>query len=209
MTDMTNLAHFYINGTWVSPSAGARTMPVIDPSTEQAFATVARGAAADAEAAIMAARAAFMDWTATPFSQRLALMQRIRAAYAARQDEIAAAISLEMGAALSFATEAQAWAGIAHIDATIEAAERFVWEEMRGDTMIIREGIGVVGLITPWNWPMNQITCKVMPALAAGCTMILKPSEIAPLSGMIWAEIMAEAGTVASWKPLPPEFNTT
>ena len=195
MTDMTNLGQFYINGAWVAPSADAGSMPVIDPATEAAFATVALGTAADAQAAIHAARAAFMGWTSTPFSQRLALMRRIRALYAARQDEIAAAISLEMGAPMSFATEAQAWAGIAHIDATIEAAERFVWEEMRGQTMIIREGIGVVGLITPWNWPMNQITCKVMPALAAGCTMILKPSEIAPLSGMIWAEIMHAAGT--------------
>ncbi len=197
MTDMTNLGHFYINGAWVAPAPGAGSMPVIDPATEESFATVALGTAADAEAAILAARAAFMEWSTTPFATRLALMKRIRDLYAARQDEIATAISLEMGAPISFATEAQAWAGIAHIDATIEAAERFVWEEMRGSTMIIREGIGVCTLITPWNWPMNQITCKVMPALAAGCTMILKPSEIAPLSGMIWAEIMHAAGTPA------------
>ena len=197
MTDMTNLAHFYINGAWVAPAPGAGSMPVIDPATEESFATVALGTAADAEAAILAARAAFMEWSTTPFATRLALMKRIRDLYVARQDEIATAISLEMGAPISFATEAQAWAGIAHIDATIEAAERFVWEEMRGSTMIIREGIGVCTLITPWNWPMNQITCKVMPALAAGCTMILKPSEIAPLSGMIWAEIMHAAGTPA------------
>ena len=136
MTDMTNLGRFYINGSWVAPSVGAGSMPVIDPSTESAFATVALGTTADAEAAILAARAAFMGWTSTSFATRLALMQRIRALYAARQDEIAAAISLEMGAALSFAIEAQAWAGIAHIDATIEAAERFVWEERRGNTLI-------------------------------------------------------------------------
>jgi aldehyde dehydrogenase (NAD+) len=189
------LRQFYIDGAWCDPAPGALTLPVENPATEQAVGEVALGTVADAEAAILAARRAFAGWTAVPVAERIALLRRIAEIYKERSEEIARAISTEMGAPMSFAREAQAWAGIAHIEATLEAAERFHWEEFRSNSLIIREGIGVCGLITPWNWPMNQIACKVAPALVAGCTMVLKPSEIAPLSGLVWAEIMHEAGT--------------
>jgi len=192
---MDNLGRFYIGGAWVDPLPGATSMPVINPATEASVGQVALGTVADAERAILAARGAFAGWSAVPAAERLALVRRIAAEYTARQDAIARAITLEMGAPLSFSVSAQVWAGIAHIEATITAAEQFVWEKLRGDTLIIREAIGVCGLITPWNWPMNQIACKVAPALIAGCTVVLKPSEIAPLSGIIWAEIMQAAGT--------------
>jgi aldehyde dehydrogenase (NAD+) len=191
------LGQFLIGGAWVDPAPGAGRMAVENPATEESLGHLALGTAADAEAAVAAARAAFAGWSAVPAAGRIALLGRIADIYRARSEEIAQAISAEMGAPLSFAREAQAWAGIAHIEATIEAAERFPWEEYRSHSLIIREGIGVCALITPWNWPMNQIACKVGPALVAGCTMVLKPSEIAPLSGLIWAEIMVEAGTPA------------
>ena len=190
-----NLAKFYINGQWVKPGQGAVTMPVVDPATEEGFAMVALGTAADAARAIEAARAAFGDWCTAPASERIALLKRVGVLYKERSEEIAKAISFEMGCTMSFAREAQAWSGIAHIEATIEAGEKYKWEHWRGKTRIMHEGIGVCGLITPWNWPMNQIACKVAPAIIAGCTMVLKPSEIAPLSGIIFAEIMHEAGT--------------
>jgi aldehyde dehydrogenase (NAD+) len=195
MSATDRLGQFYIDGGWVAPLPGAGSAELIDPATGRGYATLAHGTVADAERAIKAAHAAFPSWSAVPFAERLALLKRILELYDARSEEIAQAISQEMGAPITFAREAQVWAGSAHIGATIEAAERFHWEERRGETLLIREGIGVCGLITPWNWPMNQITCKVAPALVAGCTMVLKPSEIAPLSGLIWAEIMHEAGT--------------
>jgi aldehyde dehydrogenase (NAD+) len=191
------LGQFHIGGAWVAPLPGAGTMPVENPATEATLGTLALGTLADADVAVAAARRAFPAWSATPVGARIDLLRRIAALYRARSEEIAQAISAEMGAPIGFAREAQAWAGIAHLEATITAAERFVWEEYRSNSLIIREGIGVCGLITPWNWPMNQIVCKVAPAIAAGCTMVLKPSEIAPLSGLIWAEIMEEAGTPA------------
>jgi aldehyde dehydrogenase (NAD+) len=197
MSALERLGQFYINGAWVAPGPGGSTMPLENPANEAVIGTLALGSVADAERAILGARAAFAGWTVTPVAERIALLRRIMEIYEARSEEIAQAISAEMGAPLSFAREAQAWAGVAHIGATLEAAERFVWEEHRSNSQIVREGIGVVALITPWNWPMNQITCKVAPALVAGCTMVLKPSEIAPLSGLIWAEIMDEAGTPA------------
>jgi aldehyde dehydrogenase (NAD+) len=195
MSVYERLTQFHIGGAWVAPEAGAGSADLIDPATGQAYATLALGTVADAERAISAAHGAFSGWSATPFSERLALLKRILELYDARAEEIAQAICQEMGSPITFARESQVWAGSAHLGATIEAAERFHWEERRGTTRIIREGIGVCGLITPWNWPMNQISCKVAPALVAGCTMVLKPSEIAPLSGLIWAEIMDEAGT--------------
>jgi aldehyde dehydrogenase (NAD+) len=189
------LSQFYIDGAWHDPAPGAGSMPVENPATEENVGLLALGTAADADAAIMAARRAFADWTATPVAERIALLRRIANLYRERTEDIARAISTEMGAPMTFAREAQVWAGIAHIEATIDAAERFVWEEHRSNSLIVREGIGVCGLITPWNWPMNQIACKVAPALVAGCTMVLKPSEIAPLSALVWAEIMHDAGT--------------
>jgi aldehyde dehydrogenase (NAD+) len=188
-----HLSQFYINGAWVAP-LGRTTLGVENPATEEIVAEVALGSAADVDAAVAAARAAFLPWTATPPAERIALLKRILEIYNAREEDFVAAISLEMGAPLEFARSAQFWAGQVHTESTIAAAEAFHWEEVRGTTRIIREGIGVCALITPWNWPMNQIACKVAPAIVAGCTMVLKPSEIAPLSGALFAEVMHEAG---------------
>lgn len=170
---------------------------MINPDTEASVAQVAIGTQKDAQRAIAAARAAFPVFSATSKAERVALLRRIRDAYEARMDDIAAAITAEMGAPSSMALSDQAGSGLGHIEATIEALERFEFEEKRGSTLIVREAIGVAGLITPWNWPMNQIACKVAPAIATGCTAVLKPSEIAPLSGILFAEIMHEAGVPA------------
>jgi aldehyde dehydrogenase (NAD+) len=188
-----HLSEFYIGGAWVAP-LGRATMGVENPATEEIVADVALGSPADVDRAVAAARAAFLDYTTTPVAERIALLRRILEVYNAREDDFVEAMSTEMGAPLSWARSAQFWAGQVHIESTIAAAERFHWEEMRGTTRIIREGIGVCALITPWNWPMNQIACKVAPAIVAGCTMALKPSEIAPLSGALFAEVMHEAG---------------
>lgn len=185
---------FFIDGAWVDPLPGAARIEVIDPASEEVAAEISGGTAADADRAVAAARAAFPAFAATPVAERIALLGRIHEVYLARAEDIAEAVTTEMGAPLSFAREAQVWAGDVHLAATIEMAGKFHWEDMRGSTMLIREGIGVVGMITPWNWPLNQIVCKVAPAIAAGCTMVLKPSEIAPLSGLIFAEVMEAAG---------------
>jgi aldehyde dehydrogenase (NAD+) len=190
---MKNATRFYINGAWVEP-LGTATLAVINPATEQPFATIAMGSAADAARAIGAARAAFPAFSQTTKAYRLGLLQKILALYNERAEEIAQVVSDEMGAPLQFARDAQVWAGRAHLEAAIEALKSFEFEEQRGNTRVIREAIGVVGLITPWNWPLNQIVTKVAPALAAGCTMVLKPSEIAPLDGIIFAEIVHAAG---------------
>ena len=190
---MKNATRFYINGAWVEPLSAA-TLEVINPATEKAFATIAMGNTADAARAISAARAAFPAFSQTSKAYRLALLKKILAIYNERAEDLAQAVSDEMGAPIPFARSAQVWAGRAHLEAAIAALEKFEFEEQRGTTRIIREGIGVVGLITPWNWPLNQIVTKVAPAIAAGCTMILKPSEIAPLTGIIFAEIMHAAG---------------
>jgi aldehyde dehydrogenase (NAD+) len=191
-----NLLKFYINGEWVAPLSGER-MGVENPATEEIVAQVAMGSEADADRAILAARAAFADWTVTPVAERIALVQRILDEYNPPPEDFAQAMSTEMGAPITWARDVQVWAGRVHFEATIEAGRSFHWEEMRGSTMLVREGIGVCGLITPWNWPMNQIACKVAPALIAGCTMVLKPSEIAPLSGILFAEICHKAGMPA------------
>ena len=188
-----NMQKFYINGKWVEPISKNR-MGVENPATEEIVAQLALGNEADADAAIMAARAAFGAYTVWPVAKRIALVKRILEIYNERYEDIAAAMSTEMGAPIEWARGAQAWAGQVHIESTIKAAEDMVWEYSRGTTRIIYEGIGVCALITPWNWPMNQIACKVAPALIAGCTMVLKPSEIAPLSGVLFAEICHAAG---------------
>tara|TARA_R110002020_G_scaffold16307_2_gene57540 strand:+ start:17546 stop:18982 length:1437 start_codon:yes stop_codon:yes gene_type:complete len=192
-----NLARFYINGEWVAPSEGASLLDVINPATEASVDKVALGTQQDAEKAIAAARAAFPGFSAWTAAERLALLTRIRDVYKSRMGDIAEAITMEMGAPDAFSLSDQAGSGLGHLDATMAALEAFVFEEMRGSTLIVHEAIGVAGLITPWNWPMNQIASKVAPALAAGCTMVLKPSEIAPLSGIVFAEIMHEAGVPA------------
>ncbi|WP_054004805.1 aldehyde dehydrogenase family protein [Cypionkella psychrotolerans] len=188
-----NMTKFYINGAWVQPNSAAR-MGVENPATEEIVAEVALGNQADIDAAIAAARAAFDSYTIWPVQKRIDLVKRILEVYNSRYEDFAQAISTEMGAPIEWARGAQAWAGQVHIEATIKAAEEMAWEYSRGTTRIVHEGIGVCALITPWNWPMNQIACKVAPALIAGCTMVLKPSEIAPLSGVLFAEVCHEAG---------------
>lgn len=188
-----NMTKFYINGAWVQPNSDAR-MGVENPATEEIVAEVALGNQADIDAAIAAARAAFDAYTVWPVQKRIDLVKRVLEVYNSRYEDFAQAMSTEMGAPIEWARGAQAWAGQVHIEATIKAAEEMAWEYDRGTTRIVHEGIGVCALITPWNWPMNQIACKVAPALIAGCTMVLKPSEIAPLSGVLFAEVCHEAG---------------
>jgi len=188
-----NMTKFYIDGAWVDPISTTR-IGVENPATEEIVCEVALGNTADADRAIAAARAAFDGWTTTPLADRIATVRRVLEAYNAHYEDLAQVMSTEMGAPIEWARGAQAWAGQVHIESTIKAAETMEWEAMRGTTRIVHEGIGVCALITPWNWPMNQIACKVAPALIAGCTMVLKPSEIAPLSGTLFAEICHEAG---------------
>ena len=190
---MSNHLKFYIDGAFVDPLAPA-TLDVINPATEEAYTQISLGTAADVDRAVAAARAAFPSFAKVPQAERLAMLKRILEIYNERYEDIAQAVTQEMGAPLSFARGAQAWAGQAHMEATIKALEEFEFEHQRGTTRIVKEPIGVVGLITPWNWPLNQIVCKVAPAIAAGCTMVLKPSEIAPISGIIFAEIVHAAG---------------
>jgi aldehyde dehydrogenase (NAD+) len=188
-----NMLKFYIDGQWVDPISTAR-IGVENPATEEIVCEVAMGNEKDADRAILAARAAFDGWTYTPVKDRIALVKRILDIYNDRYEDFAQVMSTEMGAPITWARNAQAWAGQVHIEATIKAAEEMVWEYNRGSTRIVYEGIGVCSLITPWNWPMNQIACKVAPALVAGCTMVLKPSEIAPLSGVLFAQVLHDAG---------------
>ncbi len=190
---MSNHLKFYIDGAWVDPVVPA-TLDVIDPSTEEAYTQISVGSRADVDKAVAAAKAAFPSFSQTPVAERLALLKKILEVYNKRFEDIAQAVSHEMGAPITFAREAQAWAGRAHMESTIAGLESFEFTEKRGATTIVKEPIGVVALITPWNWPLNQIVCKVAPAIATGCTVVLKPSEIAPISGIVWAEIMEEAG---------------
>jgi aldehyde dehydrogenase (NAD+) len=194
MSFTSNALKFYIDGAWVDP-AGPATLDVINPATEAPFLTIAMGNATDVDHAVAAARKAFGTWAFSTREERLALLRRVLDEYNRRFEDIAQAVTAEMGAPIEFAREAQAWAGRAHMEAAIAALEDFTFEKTRGSSQIILEPIGVAALITPWNWPLNQIVCKVAPALAAGCTVVLKPSEIAPVSGLIFAEIMDAAGT--------------
>ena len=187
---------FYIDGNWVEP-AGSGRIAVINPSTEEVCQTIAAGGAEDVNRAVAAARMAFASYSQTTKAERLVLLRRILAIYNERLDEMAAAISDEMGAPLIMAKDSQAYCGTAHFEAAIAALEAFEFEEQRGKTRIVREGIGVCGLITPWNWPMNQIVTKVAPALAAGCTIVLKPSELAPANALVFAQILHDAGVPA------------
>jgi aldehyde dehydrogenase (NAD+) len=190
---MSHELQFYIDGAWVEPSSTA-TLDVIDPSTEEAYTKIAMGNAADVDRAVAAAKAAFPAWSQTSREERIALLQRLLAAYQARYKDIAAAISREMGAPAQLAQQAQAAMGVAHIAKMIEVLGHFAFETQQGTTLIAREPIGVCGFITPWNWPINQIMCKVAPALAAGCTMVLKPSEVAPIDALLLAEVIDAAG---------------
>ena len=190
---MSHERQFYIDGAWVDPVAPA-LLDVIDPSTEEAFTQIAIGGPADVDRAVAAAQAAFPGYARTSRAERLELLRNILAEYQKRYEDIAATLSREMGAPLAFARSDQAFTGSAHLKRMIDVLESYSFEWMQGSTLIAKEPIGVCGLITPWNWPINQIVCKVAPALAAGCTMVLKPSEIAPLNAVIWSEIMHAAG---------------
>jgi aldehyde dehydrogenase (NAD+) len=190
---MSHEMQFYINGEWVDPVV-PHPLDVIDPSTEEAYAKISLGSAADVDKAVAAARKAFETFSQTSKQERIDLLKRILVAYKARYNDVAAAITREMGAPTALAQEAQAAIGVGHITQMIAVLEGFEFEYMQGTTLIAKEAIGVVGMITPWNWPINQITCKVCPAIAAGCTMVLKPSEIAPMDAIIFAEVMHEAG---------------
>lgn len=187
---------FYINGKWVKPE-GRKTISVINPTTEKAFASIAMGTAEDVDAAANAARAAFPAWSQTSREERLAILDKILAGIKARAEDLAQAISAEMGAPISFARTAQVGTGLAHFATARQILSNYEFEEARGTTLVVKEPVGVCGMITPWNWPLNQLACKVAPALATGCTMVLKPSEIAPISAMIMAEIIHEAGVPA------------
>ncbi|MEM7339926.1 MAG: aldehyde dehydrogenase family protein [Actinomycetota bacterium] len=188
-----NVEKFYINGAWVSPSTDDR-LPVINPSTEEPIASIALGGHADVDAAVAAARAAFDSYSMTSVEERVALLNRIVELLGARSEDLAAMISAEMGAPARLAKAAQAPSGLGHFATTAGLLSTFEFEERLGSSLVVKEAVGVVGMITPWNWPVNQIACKVAPALAAGCTMVLKPSEVAPLNAIILAEVFHEAG---------------
>jgi aldehyde dehydrogenase (NAD+) len=193
---MRDYMQFYIDGQWVDPVT-PRSLAVINPATEEVCGHISAGSAADVDKAVKAARKAFETYSQTSREDRLDLLQRILAEYQKRFGDVASAITEEMGAPASLAQRAQAPIGMAHLATGIEVLKNFKFEEDRGATRIVKEPIGVCGMITPWNWPINQIACKVVPALATGCTMVLKTSEEAPFSGVIWAEIMHAAGVPA------------
>ena len=193
---MKNCRQFYIDGTWVDPSE-PRDFTVINPASEEPIATISLGGSADVNRAVAAARRAFASYSETSVEDRLRLLRRIIELYQAKAGEMAETISLEMGAPVSFSKKAQVPAGLAHLSEIVKVLENFKFEEVKGSTLMRKEPVGVCGLITPWNWPMNQIAAKVAPALAAGCTMVLKPSEIAPLSAYLFAGILQEAGVPA------------
>jgi aldehyde dehydrogenase (NAD+) len=190
---MKDCRQFYIDGKWVAP-ATRHDFPVINPSTEEPIAQISLGSATDVGKAVSAAKSAFETFSETSVAERLALLRRVIEVYQANMSEMAEAISLEMGAPISLSRAAQAPAGLRHLTEIVKVLAKFWFEESKGSTLMRKEAVGVCGLITPWNWPMNQVVCKVAPALAAGCTMVLKPSEFAPLSAYLFAKILDEAG---------------
>ena len=190
---MSRAAQFYIDGEWTDPVAPV-WFDLIDPATEDRIDRLALGNAADVDRAVIAARRAFVTYSATSVQERIDLLRRIVQIYERRYDEFAEAMRLEMGAPISFARKGQAARGPAHLNALIGVLENFEFEEQRGTTRVRLEPVGVCGLITPWNWPINQIVVKIVPALAAGCTMVLKPSEYSSLSALLFAEVAHEAG---------------
>lgn len=187
---------FYINGDWVAPDQ-VNTHQVINPATEKPYAILSMGNAKDVDAAVAAAKAAFPAWSASSVATRIEILDKIITGIKARAEELALAISQEMGAPISMARTAQVGTGIAHFTAAREILRNYEFEQDRGTSRIVREPLGVCGFITPWNWPLNQVSCKVAPALAAGCTMVLKPSEMSPVSAYILSEIIAAAGVPA------------
>jgi aldehyde dehydrogenase (NAD+) len=193
---MRDYLNFYINGAWVAP-AEPNILDVINPATEAVAGHINIGTQADVNAAVAAAKRAFPAFSRTSRAERLDLLGSIISAYEKRMGDVAAAITEEMGAPAWLAQSAQAFMGLIHLKVAHGVLANYEFEHSRGSTKIVKEPIGVCGFITPWNWPMNQIACKVAPALAVGCTMVLKPSEIAPFSAHIFAEILHEAGVPA------------
>ena len=190
---MRDYLKFYIDGKWVEPTT-ARTLDVINPATEEVAGRISLGAQADVDKAVAAAKKAFKTWSKTSREERLAVIERLAAEFGKRMGDVADAITEEMGAPAWLAQNAQGPAGIGHLMTAANVLKTYEFEEDRGTSRIVKEPIGVVGFVTPWNWPMNQICAKVGPALAVGCTVVLKPSEIAPFSGQIFAEIVDAAG---------------
>src|ERR1700684_3926884 len=186
----------YVNGAWVDPLQPA-LLDVVNPSTEESIGKIAVGGPKDVDRAVAAAKAAFPSFARTTRKDRLDLLRAILSEYNKRRQDIAETLSREMGAPLAFALRAQSGTGTSHLTRMIQVLESYKFDDVEGSTLIAREPIGVVGLITPWNWPINQIVCKVAPAIAAGCTMVLKPSEVAPLNAIIWSEVMHAAGVPA------------
>jgi len=197
---MIDSKKFYINGAWVSPLSGSE-LDVVDPSTEKVCAVISIGGQADTDAAVAAAKAAFDSWSQTSKAYRLELLKNFLEIYQSRSQEMGHAISMEMGAPIDMALTSQAESGSGHTEGLISELERFEFErvlsEQAPNDRIIYEAIGVCALITPWNWPMNQVSLKAIAAMAAGCTMVLKPSEIAPLSSLVFADMIHQAGIPA------------
>ncbi|MFT7557286.1 MAG: aldehyde dehydrogenase (NAD+), partial [Planctomycetota bacterium] len=192
----SNHLEFYINGEWVDPVTPA-TIDVINPATEQLYTQISAGSPEDVDRAVKAARTAFESYSQWSVEQRLELLQRIREVYKTRFEDLAQAVSQEMGAPIDLARGSQTKLGAGHIKSAIKALENFKFETVEDGMILRHEPIGVCGMITPWNWPLNQVAVKVMPALAAGCTMVLKPSEESPVDAMLLAEILHEAGVPA------------
>src|SRR5579863_3999786 len=193
---MKDLRKFYIDGKWVDP-VEAHDFTVINPANEEPLATISLGGAADVDLAVKAAKRAFESYSETSVDERLGLLRRIIEVYQSKAGGMAQTISQEMGAPITFSKRAQVAAGLGHLMEIVKVLGYFKFEELKGSTLMRKEPIGVCGLITPWNWPMNQIVCKVAPALAAGCTMVLKPSEVAPLSAYLFAQMLDQADVPA------------
>src|SRR6478752_10129998 len=193
---MREYLKFYIDGQWVDP-VRPNTLDVDNPTTEQVSGKIAIGSAADVDVAVRAARRAFASWSQTSREERLDVLQAILAEYQKRAGDLADAVTEEMGAPPSLAAGPQVNLGLGHLATAIDVLKNYEFEEQHGSTLVVKEPIGVCGLITPWNWPINQIACKVFPALATGCTMVLKPSEVAPYSAQIFTEIIDAAGVPA------------
>lgn len=194
---MRDYRKFYIDGQWVNP-AKASELEVINPATDEVAGVISMGSAADVDSAVAAAKRAFEEWSMTSREERIALLEKIIAVYQTRMDDIANAITEEMGAPLeSVSRPMQAALPLWHFSTVLEVLKNYEFEESMDSTTIVHEPVGVCALITPWNWPANQVACKIAPALAAGCTMVLKPSEVAPLDAHILAEVLHEAGVPA------------
>lgn len=193
---MREYLKFYIDGQWIEPLR-PNALEVDNPTTEEVSGRIALGSSADVDLAVNAARRAFATWSQTTREERLDVLQAILAEYQKRAADLADAVSEEMGAPASLAAGPQVGMGLGHLMTAIDVLKNFEFEEQHGSTLVVKEPVGVCGLITPWNWPINQIACKVYPALATGCTMVLKPSEVAPYSAQIFTEIIDAAGVPA------------